>query len=125
MKASLMPLLSRLPLQATPEWPDGRFDVEAMAHGTMTLEVFAPRGQDHQTPHAQDEIYIVIGGTSDFIHEGKQLSVTSGDALFVAAGEEHRFEGMSDDFVTWVIFWGPEGGEAEAPSPGVYASVDA
>jgi hypothetical protein len=25
---------------------------------------------------------------------------------------EHRFEEFSDDLVVWVIFYGPEGGEA-------------
>ena len=25
---------------------------------------------------------------------------------------EHRFEDFSDDFAVWVIFYGPEGGEA-------------
>ena len=34
-----------------------------------------------------------------------------GDVLFVAAGAVHRFEEFSHDFATWVIFYGPEGGE--------------
>jgi quercetin dioxygenase-like cupin family protein len=36
-----------------------------------------------------------------------------GDVLFVPAGAVHRFEGIGDDFATWVFFYGPEGGEAE------------
>lgn len=35
----------------------------------------------------------------------------AGDTLFVAAGVTHRFEQFSDDFVTWVVFYGPQGGE--------------
>jgi hypothetical protein len=31
--------------------------------------------------------------------------------LFVPAGIEHRFYDFSDDFCTWVMFYGPEGGE--------------
>ena len=31
--------------------------------------------------------------------------------LFVKAGHEHRFENFTDDFATWVIFYGPDGGE--------------
>lgn len=27
------------------------------------------------------------------------------------AGTEHAFADFSDDFATWVIFWGPEGGQ--------------
>jgi hypothetical protein len=37
-----------------------------------------------------------------------------GDALFVAAAVEHRFEDFSDDFGTWVMFYGPAGGEPPA-----------
>ena len=35
-----------------------------------------------------------------------------GDVLFVPAMEDHRFERFTDDLVVWVIFYGPEGGEA-------------
>jgi hypothetical protein len=31
--------------------------------------------------------------------------------VFVAAGEHHRFVNFSGDFSTWVVFYGPEGGE--------------
>ena len=34
-----------------------------------------------------------------------------GDAFFVAAGVEHRFENFSTGFSVWVVFWGPSGGE--------------
>ncbi|HEU0217856.1 MAG TPA: cupin domain-containing protein, partial [Stellaceae bacterium] len=33
---------------------------------------------------------------------------TPGALLYVAANEVHRFEGFSDDFATWVMFYGPE-----------------
>ena len=36
----------------------------------------------------------------------------AGDVIFVEAGVPHRFEGYGEDFATWVVFWGPEGGEA-------------
>jgi mannose-6-phosphate isomerase-like protein (cupin superfamily) len=34
-----------------------------------------------------------------------------GDILFVPAGSVHRFINFTADFATWVIFYGPEGGE--------------
>jgi hypothetical protein len=37
-----------------------------MKHGSMTIEYFAPQEVDTQTPHKQDEIYIVIKGHSNF-----------------------------------------------------------
>lgn len=39
------------------------------------------------------------------------MAVKPGDLLFVPAGVEHRFGPFTDDFATWVLFYGPEGGE--------------
>lgn len=125
MKASLADLLARLPRPATVEWPDGVFDVEGLAHGSMSLRVFAPRGTDRQRPHAQDGLYIVAQGSSDVVLDGERTTAQAGEALFVAAGTEHRFEAMSDDFAAWVVFWGPVGGEAPAPDISVFAAIDA
>ncbi|MGK2285691.1 cupin domain-containing protein [Pedomonas sp. V897] len=86
--------------------------VTALAHGTMSVELFAPRGADTQQPHAQDELYIIREGSGWFLHEGERVPVKAGDVLFVRAGTEHRFVDFTPDFETWVIFWGPEGGEA-------------
>jgi hypothetical protein len=41
-----------------------------------------------------------------------RLAFGPNDVLFAPAGVEHRFEAFSDDLVVWVIFYGPEGGEA-------------
>jgi mannose-6-phosphate isomerase-like protein (cupin superfamily) len=82
-----------------------------LAHGSMTLEFYAPRGVDKQTPHSKDEIYIIASGHGWFRSGAERFSVKEGDALFVPAGVEHRFEDVSDAFETWVIFYGPEGGE--------------
>jgi mannose-6-phosphate isomerase-like protein (cupin superfamily) len=82
-----------------------------LRHGSMKVGVYAPQGADSQSPHKQDELYIVISGTGDFIKRGERTPFKSGDVLFVEAGMEHRFENFSTDFATWVIFWGPNGGE--------------
>lgn len=88
-------------------------DISALlhAHGSMTLEYYAPRGHDPQKPHTKDEIYIIAGGRARFIYDGEHVACAQGDALFVPAGVVHRFEEMSDDFGTWVVFYGSEGGE--------------
>jgi len=99
-------LLARLPLPATERWPEGVFDIEAFARGGLSLELFAPRGVDHQSPHAQDEIYIVIAGRATLDIDGIEHACAIGDALFVAARMPHRFVNISDDFATWAIFWG-------------------
>jgi mannose-6-phosphate isomerase-like protein (cupin superfamily) len=39
------------------------------------------------------------------------VNCKKGDALFVPATMKHHFENFSEDFATWVIFYGKEGGE--------------
>jgi mannose-6-phosphate isomerase-like protein (cupin superfamily) len=81
-------------------------------HGTMRAGIYAPVERDTQTPHTQDELYIVISGTGEVINDGERRSFAPQDVIFVKAGAEHRFENFSDDFATWVVFWGPKGGES-------------
>lgn len=83
-----------------------------LRHGSMSVELYAPRGHDPQTPHKQDELYVVISGSGAFVNDGERQQFGPGDVLFVPAGVEHRFENFSHDFQTWVIFYGPEGGES-------------
>ncbi|WP_435623024.1 cupin domain-containing protein [Flagellimonas sp.] len=80
-------------------------------HGTLQLEVYKPHKVDLQQPHSRDEVYVIISGTGEFINGDKRHTFAPGDFLFVPAGVEHRFENFSEDFATWVLFYGPEGGE--------------
>jgi len=91
--------------------PDGQRDIELFRHGTLTIELYAPRETDRQTPHSRDEIYVIISGTGRFQRGPEETTFGPGDILFVPAGEEHRFVDFGDDFATWVFFYGPEGGE--------------
>ena len=79
--------------------------------GTMTLEYYMPRGQDTQKPHDKDEIYVIASGHGWFRSGDDRFSIKQGDALFVPAGVDHCFEDISDNFETWVVFYGPKGGE--------------
>jgi len=80
-------------------------------HGSLQVEVYKPDGVDLQTPHTRDELYVVIAGTGDFINGDERHAFGPGDVLFVPAGVDHRFVDFTDDFSTWVFFYGPEGGE--------------
>lgn len=81
-------------------------------HGSMELELYQPQELDLQQPHQRDEIYVIASGAATFELEGERTHVNTGDFLFVPALADHRFHNFSDDFSTWVIFYGPEGGEA-------------
>ncbi|TXI51191.1 MAG: cupin domain-containing protein [Lysobacter sp.] len=85
---------------------------EVFAHGSLSVELYAPRGHDPQTPHTRDEVYAVIAGRGKFVCDGETREFAPGELLFVPAGMEHRFAEFSDDFAAWVLFYGPEGGEA-------------
>lgn len=86
--------------------------VELFRHGTLSVEIYAPRGTDPQSPHSRDEVYAVVQGTGWFRNGPDRHRFGPGDVLFVPARADHRFEEFSDDLVVWVFFYGPEGGEA-------------
>lgn len=97
--------LTRLP------HPDGKRFVTLFQRGSLTVELYAPRGHDPQQPHSRDEVYVVISGRGEFLCGKERTPFGPGDLLFVPAGVVHRFEDFSDDLVVWVVFYGPEGGE--------------
>lgn len=90
---------------------DGKLYAELFSHGTLNVEIYAPKGIDLQQPHTRDELYIVVAGRGWFFVEGERMQFGPGDALFAAAGEVHRFEDFTEDLLVWVVFYGPEGGE--------------
>lgn len=123
------------PLSLTPE--DGRkrpvlpghLSALVATHGSVELRWYAPKLPGDQVPHDRDEIYFIVAGTAVFLRgefrtpfsDDQSLSlagedrvaVKPGDAVFVPAGTVHQFEAMSPDFGSWMIFYGPEGGEVQ------------
>lgn len=85
-------------------------------HGTLQVKMYRPDRQDPQKPHTRDEIYVIARGSGWFVNGGNRHAFQSGDVLFVPAGATHRFEEFSGDFCTWVMFYGPEGGERPPPA---------
>ena len=62
---------------------------------------------DRQSPHEDDEVYVVLEGRGTLEVEDEQIPVEEGKAVFVPAGAEHRFtsyEGLS----VLVIFRRPD-----------------
>jgi mannose-6-phosphate isomerase-like protein (cupin superfamily) len=80
-------------------------------HGSLVVEVYQPVTTDHQKPHDRDECYDIIEGHENFEMGDEIISFGPGDFLFVPAGLPHRFTDFGDTMSTWVMFYGPEGGE--------------
>ena len=97
--------------QARIPGPAGEHATTALHRGTLDVALSIPPSPIQQTPHAQDEIYIVVRGRAVVLHDGKRESCEAGDIVFVAAGVEHQFEELSDSFAVWRVFYGPDGGE--------------
>ena len=97
-------------LQAVAKSDDGLYGV-LLEHGSMELGYYRPSVVDMQSPHDQDELYIVQTGRGTFLRAAEAIQFEPGDALFVAAGVDHRFVDFSEDFAAWVIFYGAAGGE--------------
>lgn len=104
-RASAAEALARLP------GAGGERFAKVLEHGSLYVEIYAPRGSDPQQPHTRDEVYVVVSGSGEFVNGDARHAFAPGDLLFVPAGVPHRFENFTGDFAVWVIFYGPEGGE--------------
>jgi mannose-6-phosphate isomerase-like protein (cupin superfamily) len=91
--------------------PDGKPFVVAHEHGTLSVELYAPRGVDAQAPHGRDEVYVVVRGEGLFVNGPDRHRFGPGDLLFVPAGVEHRIEEFTDDRLV------EQGGDPSGPSP--------
>ncbi len=107
LKINLSEALRRLP------GPQNESSVSLFEHGSLVVKLYAPRGNDRQTPHSRDEIYVIAQGSGEFVCGTTRASFQPNDVIFVAAGVEHRFENFTEDFAVWVFFYGPEGGEVD------------
>jgi mannose-6-phosphate isomerase-like protein (cupin superfamily) len=93
--------------------PESDHAVSLLERGTLKVKLSIPAQPTAQTPHTQDELYIVVRGRGVLVHGGKREPFEAGDLLFVAAGTEHQIEAFTD-LAVWVVFYGVEGGEVTA-----------
>jgi mannose-6-phosphate isomerase-like protein (cupin superfamily) len=61
---------------------------------------------DHQSAHADDEVYVVLEGSGELTVEGERIPLHPGQAAFVPAGADHRFTGY-EGLSVLVIFSRP------------------
>jgi mannose-6-phosphate isomerase-like protein (cupin superfamily) len=76
-------------------------EVPDLSCGTYSLPA---GGSDPQTPHTEDEIYVVTRGRATLWTPTGAAPLGPGDVAFVPAGEEHRFVDIVEDFAVLVVF---------------------
>jgi mannose-6-phosphate isomerase-like protein (cupin superfamily) len=75
--------------------------VASMSAGVYRLPA---GGNDEQAPHGQDELYYVVEGKARIRVGSNEQAVSAGSLVFVAAGEAHRFSGITEDLSVLVVF---------------------
>jgi mannose-6-phosphate isomerase-like protein (cupin superfamily) len=75
--------------------------VPAMSMGIYRIPAGAA---DPQSPHTEDEVYVVVSGRAVLTVEGERRPVGPGSIAFVAASADHRFVDVTQDLVTLVVF---------------------
>lgn len=76
-----------------------------MSIGLYVLEVGATDGQ---SPHGEDEVYVVLAGRSRFSAGDVVDDVAAGDTIYVPAGVAHRFHDITEQLTLIVVFAPPE-----------------
>jgi quercetin dioxygenase-like cupin family protein len=78
------------------------------AHLSVGTYSIAAGGRDDQSPHTEDEVYLVTVGSARLAAPRGSIAVEAGDVVFVPAGKRHTFVDVTDDFAAVVVFAPPE-----------------
>ena len=61
-------------------------------------------GVDKQTPHTEDEIYYVLGGSATILVGDENREVSTGSLIYVPANVEHNFHSIINELRLLVVF---------------------
>src|SRR4051794_10950710 len=78
------------------------------------LYVIEAGGVDRQSPHTEDEVYVVLAGRAAFTAGSETREVAAGDTIFVAATVGHRFHDVTEELRVIVVFGPAEHSRAAA-----------
>lgn len=75
--------------------------VNDLSVGTYCIPV---GGKDGQSPHSEDEIYVVVRGRGRLVTDDGDIEIGPGTVIHVAAHERHQFTDVSEDLSLLVVF---------------------
>jgi len=80
--------------------------VEHLKASDLSVGTYSvPAGaDDDQEPHTEDEIYVVTAGQATLEAGGQAAAVGPGSVIYVPAGEQHHFAGVTSDLAVLVLF---------------------
>ncbi len=84
---------------------------------SMGLYVLPVGGTDPQQPHAEDEVYYVVGGRGQIRVGDGDRAVQTGSIVYVAAQVEHHFHSIEETLQLLVFFAPAEGSVAPNGKP--------
>ena len=61
----------------------GRQSVFIFEDKDMQVRFYSPKQKDNQTPHHQDEVYVIAKGSGKFVRGNDEISFKIGDIIFV------------------------------------------
>jgi mannose-6-phosphate isomerase-like protein (cupin superfamily) len=91
---------------SAPEGAENNHWVEHLSEPDLSIGTYSvpAGGSDDQSPHTEDEIYVVTRGHARLVAGAEVADVTPGSVVYVPAGEEHRFVDIAEDFAVLVLF---------------------
>jgi mannose-6-phosphate isomerase-like protein (cupin superfamily) len=76
---------------------------------SLGLYVLPAGGEDLQSPHGEDEVYVVTAGRARIRVGEEDRDVGPGSVVFVPARVPHRFHSIESELSALVFFAPPEG----------------
>ena len=75
---------------------------------SVGLYVLPVGGEDRQSPHMADEVYIVLQGRGRLRVVDEEVEVKPGSVISVDHGEDHQFVEVNEDLQMLVVFAPPD-----------------
>lgn len=84
----------------------GKLYLEFLRQTSMSigLYVLPAGGTDPQSPHNEDEVYVVLNGRAQIMVAGEDRLVQKGSIVFVGKQIEHRFHSIEEELQILVFF---------------------
>lgn len=109
--------LSELSELAAARAASGRLYHEFLRESSMSLGLYVlpAGGEDPQSPHGEDEVYVVTAGRARIRVGDEDRDVGPGSVVFVPARVPHRFHSIASELTVLVLF-APAEGTVAAPA---------